>query len=367
MKRLVIIEHEPLTPRLSTIWNVNELRQSGVDLEYWDMSQLIYPERVIPGVLSGEYIHQITSFAQFTEELDRLDLNEVIFVLEIFPVWENRKIIKALQDRGARCIKIDLYANTTLPQTKKEKIKNFFRKGFFHRSLRKLQWSLYSKQFLHQIYEFTVSSSKAVSPRYLIHHPDYEAYIRDAQPILTDPYILFVDVFYPLHPDHSFAPLVTAEWVNGYRSLMMSFFDYLEKKYGLPVVIAAHPKARYTGDEFGDRKILSGKSGNLIRHASIVISHESNSLSYISLADKPVAFVYPDTYKRHMASLNYITKLAALCGKEAYNLNETRFEDIVIERIPDKIRKHYVDSFITSAEAGDMTNADIFIRILNEN
>ena len=334
---------------------------------YWDMSQLIYPERIIPGKLSGEYIHQIKTLTQFTEKLDGLDLSEIIFVLEIFPIWENRKIIKALQDRGARCIKIDLYANTTLPQSKKEKIKNYFRNGFFSRTFYKVLWNLYSKLNLHQVYDFTVSSSKIVNPRYLIHHPDYEAYLSDSQPVLTNPYILFVDVFYPLHPDHAFAPLVTDEWVNSYRNLMISFFDYLESKYGLPVVIASHPKARYIGGEFGSRQIMSGKTGNLIRHASIVISHESNSLSYISLADKPVAFVYPDTYKRHMASLNYINKLAAFCGKEAYNLNETRFEDIVIDRIPDKIRKHYVDSFITSAEAGDMTNADIFLRILNEN
>ena len=51
MKSFIIIEHEPLTERLNRIWNIEELLSKGINVEYWDVSQLIYNGIDIPGLL----------------------------------------------------------------------------------------------------------------------------------------------------------------------------------------------------------------------------------------------------------------------------------------------------------------------------
>lgn len=367
MKKFVIVEHEPLTQRLAQIWNIDALLERGVQVEYWDLSELIYPERIISGQIPHSCRRHISTLSELNDALDKASIDQTIFALELFPIWENRRIIKAFQDRNARCIKIDLYANTSLPLSRKERLENFFRPGFLKRGINSILWKIYSRKKLRPVYEFHVSSAKSANPKYHIHHPDYEAYMLEGQAKVDKPYILFVDVFYPLHPDHDFANKVTAEWVESYRNLMRSFFDFLEKKYEMPVVIAAHPKAKYSGEEFGNRSIFSGMTGNLVKYASMVVSHESNSLSYISIADKPVAFVYPHSYITHKYSLNYINKLAQFCGKQAYDLNETPFNEIQIETIPPQIRNNYLESFITTPHIVSMTNADIFFKLLTEN
>ena len=51
---------------------------------------------------------------------------------------------------------------------------------------------------------------------------------------------------------------------------MRRYFDYLEEKYGMPVVIAAHPKSDYSGGEFGNRSIIKYKTDDLVFNARMV-------------------------------------------------------------------------------------------------
>lgn len=369
MKSLIIIEHEPLTVRLKNIWNIDALKERGVYVEYWDLSQYIFPNALIPQTVEDDCVRKIKDLATFVSFLSRVDVFRTIFVLEIFPNWENRALILLLHRYKCRCVKIDLYANTLLPSSFFEKIRSKLMNFTFEKLFKKLAWGFYLHRNSIRIYEKVLSSSKLANPDIRINHPDYEEYLSlgNATTDVVDAYILFVDTYYPLHPDlKNMFPNVEID-AEHYWQLMRSFFDYLECKYQIKVVIAAHPKALYTGNEFGDRKIVWGQTGSLIRYADKVVMHGSNSLSYIALADKPFVIVYPDSYKMFPYIYKHIMDMAAYCKREAYNLNNVDWDIIHFERLDFTWRESYISTFLASKETSQKSNVDIWTeRLLRE-
>ena len=108
--------------------------------------------------------------------------------------------------------------------------------------------------------------------------------------IIRNKYVVFLDVFLPYHPDTPLMNLPLIEYPDIYFSEMNSFFDLIEDKYNLEVVIAAHPSANYIGNEFNDRKIIENRTRELVRSSEFVLSHHSNSISYAILYNKDIVF-----------------------------------------------------------------------------
>ena len=124
------------------------------------------------------------------------------------------------------------------------------------------------------------------------HNFDYEKYLwakyRKVKPSTKT--AVFLDQFYPFHPDDIPGNLPTAD---EYYPKLCKFFDDLEKRYDLHVIIAAHPRSDYNGREhlFGKRSVIRGNSVELVRDAEFVILHNSASISYAVLFRKPMIFI----------------------------------------------------------------------------
>ena len=229
MKSLIIIEHEPLTVRLKKIWNIDSLRERGVHVEYWDLSQYIFPKAVIPQIVEDDCIRRIRDLATFEFFLSQVDAILTVFVLEIFPKWENRALILLLHRYKCRCVKIDLYANTMFPSPYFERICFRLKSLTFRELFKKLAWNFYLYRNSIQVYEKVLSSSKLVNPDIRINHPDYEDFLSLSKAVtdIVDAYILFVDTYYPLHPDiKNIFPNVKID-AEHYWQLMRTFFYYL--------------------------------------------------------------------------------------------------------------------------------------------
>lgn len=363
MKSLIIIEHEPLTVRLKKIWNIDALRMRGVHVEYWDISQYLYPSAEIPRIVEDPSVIQIEDLSALEKHLSQVDVTRIVFVVEFFPNWDNRNLVLLLHKYKCKCVKIDLYANTMLSCSF---IGNFllrFRRFSYKKLLKKLAWHYFLRFHSIQMYNKILSSSGLVKPDIRINHPDYEEFLLldESKPNINMPYLLFVDNYFPLHPDLKRLSSNIVVDAKKYQLLMREFFDFLEQRYKKKVVIAAHPKAMYSGKEFGDRKILWGQTGNLIKYADMVIMNGSNSLSYIALADKPFIIVYPDTYKMYPYLYKYVKDLASYCKKEAYNLNSCDWDKIQFEKLNAEWRKIYISTFIASEETSRRKNVDIWV------
>jgi hypothetical protein len=181
--------------------------------------------------------------------------------------------------------------------------------------------------------------------------------------------IVFIDENIPLHPDFKifYGYVYTTEDVISYRSAMKRVFDSLESRYGMKVVIAAHPKSKYSGGEFGERDIVYGKTCELILSSAMVLSHNSVADSYAILADKPIAYIYPNLFKRiSNDSRNYklLMEKAKQLGLNTYNIDEDPVDFIIPRKVEHNIRKNYIYSNLTSKESENKQSADIIANYL---
>lgn len=104
---------------------------------------------------------------------------------------------------------------------------------------------------------------------------------------------VFLDCFYPFHPDNIRAGAKPYTTKEEYYPSLRHFFDVLETRYKVQVIIAAHPRSNYgaTDRSYGNRPVVLGKTAELVRNSQFVLNHWSTSVNYAVLYHKPVLFI----------------------------------------------------------------------------
>ncbi len=127
-------------------------------------------------------------------------------------------------------------------------------------------------------------------------------------------YILFIDDCLPLSFDFllgSFKPIMAPE---EYFPMMNQFFSRLERLFGLPVVIAAHPNGEEYPDYaglFAGRRVEFGQSAALSFGCLFAMTHYSSAINYPIILKKPVNTITFEALKKslHGPSVDYIGSL----------------------------------------------------------
>lgn len=128
-----------------------------------------------------------------------------------------------------------------------------------------------------------------------IHVLDYDLYLKEKDNLCHEsPIAVFVDEFIPFHPDNKILkrkPLI--DDADSYFRVLNNFFDLVEEKTGLEVVIAAHPRSYYERlpDYFNGRRCIKGETIRLIRESKLVLIYCSTVLKLANLFYKPVIFM----------------------------------------------------------------------------
>jgi hypothetical protein len=127
------------------------------------------------------------------------------------------------------------------------------------------------------------------------HTYDYDRYLEAATAtrLIDGPYVVFVDVDLATHPDIQLLGVDAAVTPGRYYAAMRRFFGLIEEVAGMPVVIAAHPRSRFTSTDhpFGARAFLVGSTAVLVRDSSFVLDQTSTALSLAVLWRRPVILV----------------------------------------------------------------------------
>ena len=122
----------------------------------------------------------------------------------------------------------------------------------------------------------------------------YDEYLQNinSNNIVGEKYILFIDSSLCYHPVISKRGSIFIVIII-FNSLIIDILRNWKKKYNLPVVIALHPVSveRLNESDFDGRKLIYGKTTQLIHHAEFVVSHYSTSLINAVLTKKPVIIV----------------------------------------------------------------------------
>tara|TARA_B110000977_G_C11074597_1_gene490695 strand:+ start:2174 stop:3346 length:1173 start_codon:yes stop_codon:yes gene_type:complete len=218
-----------------------------------------------------------------------------------------------------------------------KKILNLLKTGNF---LSKL-----SKAFLTRIYIklepqvniflYSGSKSKSTQPHKAFeiwtHSFDYQNYIKLENVKEFDhlgSYALFIDQYAPSHPDYKFHKNKPPVSKKIYYDSINSFFDFFEKKTSVKVVIAGHPKrVGDTENNWNGRMQIIGKTPELVKQSSLVISHYSTAISHAVIFRKPILLITTDEY------WNSYRKHQFLAFSEALNLkivNTDKFNEFEI-------------------------------------
>lgn len=354
---------------------------------YWDLSKVVRPcDYEVVDEVTADYIKIVDDIIEFEMMLNRLD-DSTILISDLNHNYIFRAIFKLLKKYTFTLIHLDLVTigpHWSAKKTFYSRLKNLFRNPIRYlrfiatmvhmaylrktRKLRNFNYQFSRGELNHKAKKTMAGGSIAINS------PDYDYFLKEFSESSQhsageSEYAVFLDVYLPYHADHGLIGIPYLKDPNSYFASMNALFTAVEKKYGVEVVIAAHPSAGYQGGEFEGRQIIQGKTNSLVKSSKLVINHHSNSLSYAVLYDKPCLFCYTDEMFAlyHNSLLHHQNCYAAYLGASTYNISE-----LLKEELPDLSRwhsnKHYqrfVNDFLTSASSKDKQSSDIIINFID--
>ena len=365
MKRIIIIDHEPLTLRRQQIFHMEDFLNAGFELEHWDMSQYFFPGMTLPNTLKKPYGYSLNSLEDLEKRLREQPVDQTLFIAEFFNRWCNRKVFRLLSQYGCFTVRLELYSTATLDElpfwqkvslSSPKQIAN----GIIHR-IEEAAYRLYQRQHHFKPYQYVICSGSKFPANLYINHPDWELYmsIKDESSQPQKPYAVFLDEYFPLHPDLRYFLGQDGRGAVEYQHSMNRFFEQIEQRYGLEVVIAAHPKSDYTAHAFDGRQIIKYQTVNLVRESAMVLMHSSSSFSYAVMFDKPITLLTTRGYCRSRHQYQHLHRLSRLSGLPIVDVDGTVDWSSVGCRVPESVRERYIYDYLTIPGIELQTTQDI--------
>lgn len=259
-------------------------------------------------------------FCNLTEEPDLIELDLKPYTILRAVRYHIRQFLGYGKHFVLRLLRIE--------KREKEGAKYTFFTGFFGPFLWKSKYNLIITK-----YDLNTLPNKfeIISKRNII-FPHTHCYdVNQIRPFQTDNNIIvFVDEFECGHSDWEKHGLcVPIQNKELYYKELNHFFSLVEKKYNSKVIIAAHPKAEYKGDEFNGREICYYQTKELIRDSRLVLYMCGTCLTYIILFNKPfILFCTSEALKGHPADKGRL-RVARLYGADILQISmDYKGEDI---------------------------------------
>lgn len=183
-----------------------------------------------------------------------------------------------------------------------------------------------------------------------LHSLDYDLYLDNKEkPNEIDNDVgVFLDEYLPFHPDYLHSGLPAASSPEEYYPLLCNFFDFIENKYHVKIIIAAHPRSRYEEypDYFGGREVIRGQTIELVKKSTFVILHSSTSINFAILFKKPCIFI--TTEKIQLSYMGtFINNMSYLLGKTPILLDKNFVINWDEElKIDERAYKNYRNAYI---------------------
>jgi len=376
---IVYIGYSPLTVKAANDFFINDLLLDNRKVEYWDLSIIYFPNVKYSEIVDGDWVKKISSIKLFKKFLSEKNVNTIFFinfpfnyrVLRIYLLLSRRKanltlIAKGmipLPSRGGK-----QFARTLLSVDAFKNIKMMFLNRF----------SLFLKLFgliktFDRIYYSGDESLKIAGLGYTldveraeliaINSSDYDKYLQiiGKESMGLDKYVVFLDEYFPFHPDFLMFATKVVDSEEYYESINQFFFE-IEQRYNVKVIIAAHPKAEkyHSRNFFNGREVFFNRTAELVKDSEFVLAHMSTSISFSVLFKKPIAFITTDGLIRNMPfEAELIAHMANVLNCVCYNTNQYSFiGDMTFDN--DKYSE-YKYSYLTSTATENIKSSDIFL------
>jgi len=380
-RKVIYVSYVRLSDKTSRDWYIDYLLANGVDVEYWDTVALVREEYFEAAAKVTDYLRTLRTFSEF-ETLLRLPENKnAIYVINVSYFGKTVGLFRLLSRYDCRTVFI-AWGAAPLVRSHAQKWLSILTLSTPMRLItnvyERIKAITYKKMKLVKPFDIVFAAgqvilnqshyAKKVVPINLCDYDQWKTTSQEGERVVAGRHAVFLDSYLPHHSDGNVLGWPSIDPNNYYKSLNR-FFDLLEKKHGLEIVIAAHPRADYPVNPFNARKIFYGRTPELAKYAEFAILHCSLAQCYQVLNFKPMIFTY--TYE--MASLYRNTFMLELYASAAYlnaaiyNIDTITQSDQVTIRDVDPARYDaYKYDFLTSRESEHFTTQEIFLKeILN--
>jgi hypothetical protein len=202
------------------------------------------------------------------------------------------------------------------------------------------------------------------------HSFDYERYWQvkraasGTAPSVDGPFAVYLDEDIAGHEDNAEIGLANPAVAENFYPALARLFDRFEAATGMPVVIAGYPSNRSGATaHFGQRRVLYGRTAELIRDAKLVFAHASTAISFAVLWRRPLVFLTSEEIGKSWYQ-PWIEAPRALLGAPLAN----------IDRPPDAMPpewsavnapayENYQATFIKTPGSPDISLWEIFLQI----
>lgn len=339
-------------------FGIETLIENGFEVEVWDFTAFIandeYQKTDPPDPIDWD---QYFSFKTKKDALSAIsDLGRSVFVIPVIHYNLNTYAIFRLLSKKKILFSSSILS-CVVPNSfsSKERFLNKLRRSRIRnlpdRIFRRIPFELLGVRAANVIFapaeKYSISNLIVNDKSHVLwlHSLDYDHYLSMKDfPVLQDTRMgVFVDQYLPFHPDAVYIEGTLVETTSEeYYPPLRNFFDFLEQKFKVRIVIAAHPRSKYEGhhDLFGQREIIRGKTAELIRQSGFVLLHNSIAINYAILFKKPVIFIttdeIDDSFKHPCAEGPSVEWLASFFGKKVHNVNNKIEIDFAKEMLIDK-------------------------------
>lgn len=371
--KVIYLSCIPLTQKVARDWYLNYLMMSGLEVEFWDVTQLLRGKVTEYDQLNVDYTHQINDLVALERKL--IDHRRAVFVVLLPKIWQFRAIFRLLSVYRCKTVSVKWGAMPASGLTTTMGLVRLFRspgvllskiKNRFHAFVLSLPWCSRQYDLVFAAGQVMLNRPEAARKLVSIGLCDFDQYYlsNTCERIIKEKYVVFLDIYLPYQSDLALVGLQPINSEN-YFSELHRFFSMIESKYGVEVVIALHPKAQYKNNEFRGRKLIRDKTNELVRDAEFVISHVSTSVSYVVLNRKPLWLVYSNEMMR-LYKNNLIQQMAALAdylNVPVFNtsiLSDFELPDMLV---PDEDRyEAYQIDFLATSDIEGGKSREIFLR-----
>lgn len=366
--KLIFLDQEPLTPRRRKVFEIDALQREGFEVEFWDMSAYCFDGVVIKDVTITDFVLKINTLAAYKEEIKKQNFKNTIFIFEGYLASLKPELNTILRGLNAVTVRFEINTTSKLPgKSLADKVKRITQHHFTE-IISQLTRTVTARLngLFHKPYSYVVSSGSIIPADIQVNHSDYIQFLESQAngPILKEPYIVFLDQFYPYHPDFKSKGLNIERNAQSFFSDLNGYFDKIEETYKIKIVIAAHPKANYNPEIFNNRGIFYGKSVALVKDAQAVIAISSASIDFAVMNDKPLALIITNDILNCSQVRNeivcYQRLLAKMLNLEVLNistLNDTC--DLSIHKFSSETRNNYLYLYLTSLGIEHTLNVEL--------
>ena len=382
MKKLVYIGYQPLTQKVLEDFFIRDFINDDYSVQYWDLSEIYFPEITFLNTIDENWVTKISEISQL-EQLLKFNKKEEYFYFINFPYeWLVVDVFRLLTKYDAKTgiiargmiplpsLTYNLSLNSFLSKLKFEKIFRFIQNKvalLFKKNglIKPFNLVFYtgdeSLRILGTGFQIDIKSADLIP----INSSDYDRYLKAKLTVSesVDKYVVFLDEYLPFHPDWKMLKIEPLD-ASKYYETLNNFFLEIEKKYGLKVIIAAHPKADLyiTQNFFKGREVYFGKTVELVKNSEFVIAHMSTSVGFAVIFEKKIVFVYTEgLYKSMWSQFNIIEYFSKIFNTQLINIDSTSIYEIDAE-IDRERYNDFICSYMTSKESRNMDSYSIITR-----